>query len=353
MIEGIFFAPAEHFSTALRPCPQVVYYEIVSWDSSNAADIKALLLSSPQLENLHLVGRKSACIDDHLIGKHDRLPAIKELVLHSHSWDHSPYTSVNFWNWTMVTHLELIKVCVFKFLSVVPPDNLLQLKILVLDECCRCDRWWHRPLIFRTTNMMCTLLDQIQSLVKLSIKGDLRTLLQPAMRHNHSLTSLCLRDCFDRLSPYSHVLQSHNLKFIRIKCHKLTDFTLDIRFNEQLPLPSRPSAFIDNELAMFRGLRRLTVHTNMVQRPPSTAAQSSNPWRYDYLTTDFAVRAWLRSMMIVKSGTKFEKVIVHVGIGSVDVTGLPGVNMSAIMTYTYVEGQNIDNVVGDQHFEWT
>lgn len=216
------------------------------------------------------------------------------------------------------------------------------------------------------------------------------------MRHSASLTDLCLRDSED------HALRNEDLTVIRVKCHKLTDLALDVRFNFQFPQLSQPSQFINEALAKFRNLRRLRVYTRLEQeqhsyqqltvqqppivqprppsphlrRPPSqerqvqqspvglygthmptcnqrmvTGSNSLSPWRHDYLITNTTVQSWLRGLLAAKTGAAFERMMVHVAIGSVDLTGLPGAHLHQVVTYTYTEGQSVDDVVGERRLE--
>jgi hypothetical protein len=396
VIEGLFLCPKNHFLITIKPCPQVVSYQIVYCDPVNFHIIKTLLLRAPNLERLHLTGA-GVSRDDRDIRPGERLPAIKELILHSYAWHHSAYTATNFWNWTMITHLELVDVCIMNFLWTVPWQDLVQLKILVLENCCRCGpQGMHRALVPRLNNALCLLLEKIHSLVKLGIQSSLRSILHPAMRHSASLTALCLKDSED------HALRNEDLTVIRVKCRKLTDLALDVRFNSQFPQLSKPSQFITEALAEFRNVRRLTVCTRLEQqqysyqqhtaqqppivyprpqsphlrRPPSqqrpvqrspiglyethmptfsqrmvTEPNNLGPWRYDYLGTDITVQTWLRGLLAAKTGAAFERVIVRVGIGSVDLTGLPGAHLHQVVTYIYTEGQSVDNMVGERRLE--
>ncbi|KAL2036711.1 hypothetical protein N7G274_010583 [Stereocaulon virgatum] len=395
VIEGVSLCPKNHFLITIAPCPQVVSYQFVYCDPLNFDVIKSLLLRAPNLERLNLTCA-GLSVDDSDIRRGERLPALKELILHSYLWHHSAHTATNFWNWTKITHLELVDVCLVNFLWTVPWQDLVQLKVLVLENCCRCgSQGVHRALVPRLNSALCLLLERIHSLVKLGIQSSLRSILYPAMRHGASLTSLCLRDLED------HALRNEDLTLIRVKCRKLTYLALDVRFNSQFPQLSKPSQLIDEALAKFRNLRRLTVYTNLEQqdsyqqymvqqppivqhrpqsphlrRPPSqqrsvqqspiglyethmptfsqymvTEPNSLGPLRHDYLSTDITVQTWLRGLLAAKTGAAFERVIVCVGIGNVDLTGLPSAHLHQVVTYTYTEGQSVDSVVGERHLE--
>jgi hypothetical protein len=120
---------------------QVISLKIEEWYKGhadpdlNGLEVKKLLLNMKQMKVLHLKAFKSeATMSDSNIFAADRLPALEELVLHGYDWQFSAITAVTFWDWTKITHLELIRVTILPFLRTVPPENLLHLKTFVSDS---------------------------------------------------------------------------------------------------------------------------------------------------------------------------------------------------------------------------
>ena len=92
------------------------------------------LLGKNNLETLHLdCASSEITIPDGAIRSHERMPALKELVLCSYKWNHSPVTAVQFWNWSRITHLELWRVPIVPFLETVKPEHLIHLRTLRTD----------------------------------------------------------------------------------------------------------------------------------------------------------------------------------------------------------------------------
>ncbi|KAL2036708.1 hypothetical protein N7G274_010580 [Stereocaulon virgatum] len=120
---------------------QVMSLKIEEWYKGHAdpdldgIEVKKLLFNMRQMKVLHLNAFESeATMSDSNLSAADRLPALEELVLHGYDWQFSAITAVTFWNWSKITHLELIRVTILPFLRTVPPENLLHLKTFVCDS---------------------------------------------------------------------------------------------------------------------------------------------------------------------------------------------------------------------------
>ena len=99
--------------------------------------LRQFLLGRNNLETLHLdCASPVVTVPDGAIRSHERMPALKELVLRSYNWNHSPVTAVQFWNWSRITHLELWGVPIVPFLETVKPEHLIHLRTLRTDGFC-------------------------------------------------------------------------------------------------------------------------------------------------------------------------------------------------------------------------
>lgn len=214
-------------------------------------------------------------------------------------------------------------MCMFHFLSGVPATQLAQLQVLVMDQRCRGGRIVHRGLHTQITEMMCNLLDQISSMVKLSLKCDVRKILPAVLKHGSTLSWLQLMCYHDHPSPRMNILRYEDLTLLRMKCRGLMDLTLDIEFDQQFH-PPRPPPFIQSALAQFRNLRRLTVHLSFSDRRlPISYVQPLVRGSHDNYPIDTAVQSWLESLRSLKEGAEFAKMVVYIPSKLVDAKGDP------------------------------
>ena len=197
-------------------------------------------------------------------------------------------------------------VCIHRFLSTVPAKHLVHLKVLVMDHRCRGGKGVYQKLYTQVAEMMYKLLDQISSLVRLSLKVDVQTMLPAVRKHGPALSSIQLLDYRDHSSPRMNVLRYEDLTPLRIKCRKLIELTIDVEFDPWFA-PPRPPPFIHSALAQFRNLRRLTVYTFLDRQPPIKNMQPSVTETHDYETTDCTVRTWIDSLKAAKKGAKLRR----------------------------------------------
>ena len=110
------------------------------WRLDNQArrTLKETLLECSQLKVLYLLDvRSGSPFMDEEIDHSERLPALEELFLQGYRWQHSRDIADNFWNWSRLTSLRLENVSIVDFLESVPPENLLQLRSLIMDGYCQ------------------------------------------------------------------------------------------------------------------------------------------------------------------------------------------------------------------------
>ncbi|KAL2036717.1 hypothetical protein N7G274_010589 [Stereocaulon virgatum] len=331
-IEGLSYVPSAGRGIAYLCRPQVSSLKIVRWTRPNDEHIRELLLATTQLEKLHLSRGNSLWITSRSADRGFRMPAIRELVLHSYVWAQGPQDSINFWNWSNVTKLELLDMCTFRFLSGVPATQLAQLQVLVMDHRCQ---GVHQGMHVQITKMICNLLDQISSLVKLSLRCDVQKILPAVLKHSPTLSWLQLMGCPDHTSRRMNILRYEDLTLLRIQCRGLMDLTLDIEFDQKLH-PPRPPPFIQSALAQFRNLRRLTVYLSFSdRRRPMKYVQMPVRGLYENDPTDTAVQYWLESLRTLKKGAEFENMVVYIPITLVDAKGNPINNTLITLRYTY------------------
>ena len=109
-------------------------------DNKFGRTLKENLLKCSQLKVLHLLDAQSGCpfMDDE-IHQSERLPAVEELFLQGYTWQHCRDIANNFWNWSRLTSLRLENVSIIDFLESVSPENLLQLRSLIMGGYCQRD----------------------------------------------------------------------------------------------------------------------------------------------------------------------------------------------------------------------
>lgn len=194
--------------SAINPL-QLVSCEILNYDSSSSSadrsPIQNFLLGKENLETLRLsCTGAGVAIPDVAIETHERMPAVKELLLDGYSWDHSPTTAVKFWNWSRISHLDLRRVPIIPFLSTVTPEHLVHLRTFKTDGFC--------PEMFvdsEVCQLFIRLVHGIKALEHLSIflhfdrnDEDLKeNLVRAISRHGSSLRSLEFGDRKENTAP--------------------------------------------------------------------------------------------------------------------------------------------------------
>lgn len=263
--------------------------------------LKRGLLLSQNLETLHLTGgtsgleRRRTWIPDRLVLAGERLPAIKELVLHNYDWRHSSDNAVKFWDFIRVTHLELKGVSMHRFLSTIPPQHLLQVKTLILEDLCD-------TYTVGVTSKMRDLMSKIHALETLLMKYIVRKTLPSVLKHGATLRSLELRDYNGRNNDDCwSTFAVANIKTILRNFPGLMEFSFDAWLEDD-KVSSNLYFLAGDVLPKMRNLRRLTIYTRTTQAKVPTL---ENKTSYSY--TDEAVRMWLFKFSLVKKGQSSRK----------------------------------------------
>lgn len=186
---------------------QVMSLKIEEWYKGLAdpeldgLEVKKLLLSMKQMKVLHLKAfENEATMSDSNISAADRLPALEELMLHGYDWQFSAITAVTFWDWTKITHLELVRVTMLPFLRTVPPENLLHLKTFVSDSF-----FVREPLNWDETNgLLCKLVRLMLSPEKLGIR------INRGLHDNRNIDSMA--NCVRAIATHGQSLRSLDLQ---------------------------------------------------------------------------------------------------------------------------------------------
>lgn len=307
--------------------------KMVDLDGFTADRIKPLLMGRSELETLHLIGNRKLRSWEYLgftdirIGYDDRMSPVKELILQSYFWNHSPHNAVNFWNWTQVTHLELRDVCMMRFLKSVPPHHLLQLKTLVLDDHCP-------GAIHEASDLMCDLVTNIKALENLSLKCKPYKAIGPILRHGPTLRSLEIRD-YSELGTSPAALSEAGLKRIQKYCPDLMELGINLVFDQTKKIPKGPKT-IGVPLTQMRNLRRLTVFTRERQMNLPKAGDEDS---YYHLNRE--VREWFNVFLAAKKGARFEKVVVNMRVDGSFVEDGKMVGACVFVIWTYEEGKGV------------
>ena len=224
------------------PASTVTSCKVKEWFGSHRTaftTLKNLLPDQSCLETLYLVSRKHhATIRDRDIADTDRLPPVLKLVLRGYNWNHSPAITIAFWNWSRLTHLELERVSILRFLQTVPVECLLQLQVFIADRYCSA-----KGRDVMTLDLLCNLVSQVKALRKLRMKSKFDGRYVPAiLKQGKSLMSLDVRESTEYASIYPWIntrtthqpwrsssmsLQISQLTAIGEQCPHLMELTLD------------------------------------------------------------------------------------------------------------------------------
>jgi len=311
--------------------PRLISFKVDKFELWTFSIIMGSLLSCPELRSLHLTGQYySAAFLDIMLEEDDRLPPIQELVLRNYYWDHSRYTSINFWNWTKVTHLELQDVCVTRFLSTVTPEHLVQLRTFMLEP--RCLDTKERKL---ASLMILNLLLKVHALEKLYLKCHLSVVFGGIIKHGSSLRSLELRDFRGRGSKEFCALSIDCVEAVGRSCPNLMELGMEVHFKAN---EGRANALhiVDTAITEMRNLRRLTLYTSTYQLNLPSAQN-----RDSFYHLDTAVRGWLHWFLGSKKGAEFEIIILKLRVEGGKATGDCIVPASVGMAWTYKNGKGI------------
>lgn len=285
---------------------RLVSFKATGWMGLDYSELTSCLSSSPELDTLHLLSNRYSMdsmrpsFPDRKLRAEDRLPPIKELVLHNYSWAHSESSVMNFWNFSRLTHLELKEVCVNRFLRTVPTQFLQQLETLILEDLCD-------ELINLATSRMYQLLLDIHALEKLSMKCLIGGILPAVLKHGAALRSLELRDYNGRTSKEPWCTFSiADVQSVGTACPNLAELTLDAWINDD-KVSSSAFFMAETTIARMRNLRRLNIYSRTVQDLIPTRWNRAS---YSYMNK--TVRIWLRKFLAVKLGAKMERVVIDV-----------------------------------------
>ncbi|KAL6713104.1 hypothetical protein ACLMJK_009225 [Lecanora helva] len=283
-------------------CPQAFLSCKLSGVESKGfeANVKPLLASS-ELKTLHIAGDGYIMhFKDRNVKPGERMPPIQELVLQRYCWDHSPQVAVNFWNWTNLRHLELREICMVSFLTSVPPERLLQLRVLVLDP--RCILTPHES---RASDLISVLVSKLRALEVLDLRLAPSKILSGISKNGQTLKVLKFRDSFALGDQKSNTLSVNDMGTVRTSCLHLAELQIPIAFNSKEGTSSG-LYIMDFIIPRMKNLRRLHLYT-WVSLRDKTIPESDD----DISELHTIVREWLVWFLARKRGVAFERLVLE------------------------------------------
>ena len=188
---------------------------------------KSILVSSPDLQTLHLISSpRLARLPVIALEDNEKLPAIRELVLHGYYWSPNKPHPLNCWDWSNITHLDLKRVSIVKFGQVATPEHMQQLQVFMTDGYCSSGEE------SIATGLICRFLNKIAALEKLSITVDLskRDCVREIIKHGATLHTLEVHkyaNVSDRVSTHSQIWTQEALGVIQRSCPRIMELTVD------------------------------------------------------------------------------------------------------------------------------
>lgn len=205
--------------------------------------------------------------------------------------------------------LDLREICLFNFLSTVPPQCLTQLTQLCLWDDCDTN-------FERTTDLLCTLLTEIAALQMLKVKCNIhhKCLLPAILAQGLSLATLWIDDYRSATMVGPEVLHPEDLRAINLSCRNLMELSPEMpeiacmqpvgckilrEGKMQACMPPLQSVRVGERqaLAGFRNLRRLYVRGTFTQIPQDSLG-------YIWQMIEKVVRRWIRLLVKNKQGAK-------------------------------------------------
>lgn len=188
---------------------------------------KSILVSSPDLQTLHLIsGHRLARLPVIALEDNEKLPAIRELVLHGYYWSPNKPHPLSCWDWSNITHLDLKRVSIVRFGQVATPEHMQQLQVFMTDGYCSPGE---ESL---ATGLICRFLNKIAALEKLSITVDLskRDCVREIIKHGATLHTLEVHkyaNVSDRVSTHLQTWTHEALGVIQRSCPHIMELTVD------------------------------------------------------------------------------------------------------------------------------
>lgn len=154
------------------PNSNLVSCRIARWEERDFPMIRELLFDRPRLQELHLrhgghanIVSLRPKIEVHGDQNTKRLPALKTLILDGYNWNYSQWEISTLWNWSSITHLELIEIQVIELLQQVSLQDLSSLKIFIE----KCTSNYEESNHKRKSKLLCRLVRHTTALEELKI----------------------------------------------------------------------------------------------------------------------------------------------------------------------------------------
>ena len=239
--------------------------------------IKDLLFERPKLQRLHLIkksGYHVASWNPKIETSRDqsikRLPALKELVINSYNWDHSPWETANLWDWSNITYLELRNVQVINFLSRIQPQDFSGLKSFIEQCTSNYDKLSHRE----KSKLLCNFLQHTPVLEELDITCDTQStpIASTITQRCPRLRTLSLRSFSIFRKSWWKALSVDDLSTIGSSCPQLMEIKLDLEFPMVQSVPSdssrsrlRTTRIMTRSMSRAQTAKRKAIGTNGIQ----------------------------------------------------------------------------------------
>lgn len=219
------------------PNSNLVSCKIAAWEMRDLPMIRELLFERPKLQELHLLHGQHANIvslrpkiEVHEDQNTKCLPALKTLIIDGYNWNRSQWETPNLWNWSNITHLELIEVQAIELLQRVPPQDLSGLKIFIE----KCTSNYEEPNQEsnhkRKSKLLCRLVRHTTALEELKIYCETQKseIVSALARNCSHLRTLSLR-CFMSYRELSWTaLTLDQLYTIGSNCPQLMEIEVDV-----------------------------------------------------------------------------------------------------------------------------
>ena len=189
------------------------------------------------------------------------LPPLKKLILKDFNWNHSPRFATTFFDWTCMTHLELVRVPILPFLQSVDAKHLTGLQVF------KTDGWKTQSTTqLPVQRLLADLIKAIKKLRSLQLKAASTggSHMSRILRHKETLFELDMRRF--AMSPTYVTMDTFYVRRIPRGLPKITDLTLEQHFMEW-------SADVDewcDAVCDCRNLRRLTLYGEMHVESPAS-----------------------------------------------------------------------------------
>ena len=258
------------------PNSNLVSCRIAAWEKREFPMIREWLSERPRLEELHFL--RGRYVTSWLRPKNEVrenqntkcLPALKTLIIYGYESRNSQWEISNLWNWSNITHLELVNVQAIELLHHVPPQDLAGLKIFIEKSYLN----YEESTFKRKTELLCSLVRHTTALEELKIKcethkSDIVSALARSCSH---LRTLSLRSFRPYREPLWICPILDQLDIIGSNCPQLMEFEVDV----VLPTFSHAVYSKSRSASKSVGTPASTISTRSMSRTQNAKREAKN-----------------------------------------------------------------------------